>query len=204
MRTYNSKVETSLWHCTIGICTGCHYYGCRRGEACMKQLIKDAYQAHLSDERDLENQLRKIKEQNAEIDILIRKKDKLQDEIAELQAKNERLTAIVEAAEDYLNPLSFKNAYDEAIDKAKSEAIKEFVELVNPIIEEIVDIMFDDNRSKCMIKNCHKHSSIPCESRICIDENKAFWTLKIYNLVKEMTVNYKSSKNEEEKNDFKE
>ena len=44
------------------------------------------------------------------------------------KAENERLTAMVEAAEDYLNPLPFKNAYDEAIDKAKSEAIKEFAE----------------------------------------------------------------------------
>ena len=91
MRTYNGKVETSLWHCTIGICTGCHYYGCRRGEACMKQLIKDAYQAHLSDERDLDNQLRKIKEQKVEIDILIRKKESLRDEISDLKAEVERL-----------------------------------------------------------------------------------------------------------------
>ena len=34
--------------------------------------------------------------------------------------------------------------------------------------------------------NKSKHSSIPCESRICIDENKEFWKQKIQNLVKEM------------------
>jgi hypothetical protein len=58
--------------------------------------------------------------------------------------------------------------------------------LVNPIFEEIVDIMFDGNEPKCRIKNCHKHSSIPCGSPTCIKENKAYWKLKFYNLVKEM------------------
>lgn len=77
MRTYNGKVETSLWHCTIGICEGCHYYGYDRGEACMKQLIKEAYQAHLSDERALENQLKKIKEINAENERLRTRNDEL-------------------------------------------------------------------------------------------------------------------------------
>ena len=46
------------------------------------------------------------------------------------------------------------------------DGAKELAERVNPIIEELVDIMFDDNHSKCMIKNCHKHSSIPCESAV--------------------------------------
>lgn len=36
------------------------------------------------------------------------------------------LTAMVEAAEDYLRPLPFKNAFDEHISKKKAEAIKEF------------------------------------------------------------------------------
>ena len=76
--------------------------------------------------------------------------------------------------------------YKGKLQTAKSEAIKEFAELVNPILEEIVDIMFDSNGSKCRIKNCHKHSSIPCDSPTCIEENKAYWKLKIYNLVKEM------------------
>lgn len=44
------------------------------------------------------------------------------------KAEIERLTALVEAAEDYLNPLPFKNAFDEEIEKTKIEAIKEFAE----------------------------------------------------------------------------
>lgn len=69
------------------------------------------------------------------------------------------------------------------------DGAKELAERVNPIIEELVDIMFDDNHSKCMIENCHKHSSIPCESVVCIDGNKTFWKLKINNLLNEMTDN---------------
>ena len=103
MRTYNGKVETSLWHCSIGICEGCHYYGYDRGEACMKQLIKEAYQAHLSDERALENQLRKIKEIKAEIE--------------RLKIRNKTLSAIT-------------RNYDWKFAKVKSEAIKEFAERV--------------------------------------------------------------------------
>lgn len=46
------------------------------------------------------------------------------------KAEIERLTAMVEAAEDYLRPLAFKNAFDAQILKAKSEAVKEFAETV--------------------------------------------------------------------------
>ena len=91
----------------------------------LSAVVDEKRKTHFVTNEDVANF---INRQNEEIDILIRKKNDLQDEIAELQAKNERLTAIVEAAEDYLNPLPFKNAYDEAIDKAKSEAIKEFAE----------------------------------------------------------------------------
>ncbi len=49
------------------------------------------------------------------------------------KAEIERLNAMVAAAEDYLHPLPFKTAYDEEIQKAKSEAIREFAE---KLIEE--------------------------------------------------------------------
>ena len=74
----------------------------------------------------------------------------------------------------------------ESEELVRIEAIKEFAKKINPIIDELVDIMFDGNESKCRISNCHKHSSIPCDSPTCIEENKAYWKLKIYNLVKEM------------------
>ena len=50
------------------------------------------------------------------------------DLIKRQKAEIERLTALVEAAEDYLNPLPFKNAFDEEIEKTKIEAIKDFAE----------------------------------------------------------------------------
>lgn len=45
-----------------------------------------------------------------------------------VNSENDELKAKLAMAEDYLNPLPFKNAYDEAIDKAKTEAYKEFAE----------------------------------------------------------------------------
>lgn len=86
----------------------------------------------------------------------------------------------------------WQNAWCEAIndiEKTKSEAIKDFAERINPIIEQLIEIMFNGNQNKCMIKNCHKYSSVPCESPICIDENKAFWKLMIYNIVKQLEEN---------------
>lgn len=80
-----------------------------------------------------------------------------------------------------------KEMLHQTVEEIKAEAIKEFASKVNPIIEQLIEIMFDDNQTKCMIEHCHKHSSIPCESLTCIDENKAFWKLKIYDIVKEIT-----------------
>ena len=54
-------------------------------------------------------------------------KDSL-DLINRQKVEIERLTAMLEAAEDYLYPLPFKNAFDDELAKAKSEAIKEFAE----------------------------------------------------------------------------
>ena len=124
MRTYDSKVENSLWHCSKEFCDGCNYISA--GHDCMKQLLKDVYQEHLSDERMIERQRTKIVEQqaeiekkNTEIDILIRKKGTLRDEISELRAEIER----------------FKNEQarlhiiiSKMLKEAKTEAIKEFAE----------------------------------------------------------------------------
>ena len=50
------------------------------------------------------------------------------DLINHQKAEIERLTAMVEAAEEHFTPLPFKNAFDEYIEKCKAEAIKEFSE----------------------------------------------------------------------------
>ena len=68
MRTYKCKVENSLWHCSKGFCDGCDYASC--GNDCYKQLLKDVYQEHISDERMIEQQRIKIVEQQAEIERL--------------------------------------------------------------------------------------------------------------------------------------
>ncbi len=52
----------------------------------------------------------------------------IENESNRQKAEIERLTAMVEAAEDYFNPLPFKNAFDKKIETAKAEAIKEFAE----------------------------------------------------------------------------
>lgn len=99
-------------------------------------------------------------------------------EIERLQGRNKRLESAF-VAECDLSACPRKQ-------EIKNEAIKEFAEKVNLIVEELVDIMFDGNEPKCKISNCHKHSSIPCESPTCIEENKAYWKIRIFNLVKEM------------------
>ena len=84
-----------------------------------------------------------INRQKAEIDILIRKKETLQDEVAELQAKNERLTEKVEALGDPIESAQYElfelreenrelhkicNQAIKTYKETKAEAIKEFAE----------------------------------------------------------------------------
>lgn len=110
--------------------------------------------------------------------------------ITMLKDENERLNSEVESLQHY-KPLyeDLKAEHLETIREiktAKFEAVREFSDKVNLIVEELVDIMFDGNEPKCKISNCHKHSSIPCESPTCIEENKAYWKVRILNIVKEM------------------
>ena len=52
------------------------------------------------------------------------------DLINRQKAEMERLEAMVDAAEDYLNPLPFRNKFNEYVENAKAEAVKEFAEAV--------------------------------------------------------------------------
>jgi hypothetical protein len=70
--------------------------------------------------------------------------------------------------------------------KVQAEVIKAFAEKVKPLFEEIVELMFDDNESKCRISNCHKPTSIRCGSRLCIDENVDLWKAKVDDIAIEM------------------
>jgi predicted RNase H-like nuclease (RuvC/YqgF family) len=90
------------------------------------QLAKDTFDILTLQRAELENK-------NVEIDILIRKKETLRDEISalsaeveELQTKNKKYKAILEEINNEINPLPFETDFDKAINKAKSEAIKEY------------------------------------------------------------------------------
>ena len=66
------------------------------------------------------------------------------DLINRQKAEIERLTASVEAAEDYLYPLPFKNAFDDEIAKARAEAIREFAEkLKQEDFDRCIDVVYD-------------------------------------------------------------
>lgn len=63
--------------------------------------------------------------------------------------------------------------------------VKEFSEnIVKPIIDELVKLLFNDNESNCKV-DCEKGSDIPCGSSICIEENKQYWKNKIDDLIEE-------------------
>ena len=80
----------------------------------------------------------------------------MRDKLKKANAEIERLTAMVEAAEDYMHPLPFKNAFDEEIEKAKSEARKEFAERLKEkkynteFVTPVVDVEDIDNLLKEM------------------------------------------------------
>lgn len=47
------------------------------------------------------------------------------------------------------------------------------------IICDLVELMFDDYRPHCQVEGCTKGDDIPCESSICIEENKQLWCNKL-------------------------
>ena len=55
------------------------------------------------------------------------------------------------------------------------------------LIEELVELMWDDNERKCKIDNCHKPSSISCGNRICIDENIDYWKNRLKDIFERNT-----------------
>ena len=66
------------------------------------------------------------------------------------------------------------------------KAVKEFAEIkVKPLIDEIVELMFDASRSVCQIEGCFKSDDIQCGANICVEENKRLWKNKVDTLIKE-------------------
>lgn len=54
--------------------------------------------------------------------------------INRLKGENDTLKAMIEAAEDHYNPLPFKGIFDERISEAKAEAIREFAEKIDQLL----------------------------------------------------------------------
>lgn len=53
------------------------------------------------------------------------------------------------------------------------------------LVEEMVELLWDDNESNCKISNCNKPSSISCGNRLCIDENIEYWKDKLKKIFEE-------------------
>lgn len=66
------------------------------------------------------------------------------------------------------------------------QAVREFAEKVKPIIDDLVELMFNNNEPNCKVDDCEKPSDIPCGSSICIEENKQVWKSKIDDLLAEV------------------
>lgn len=69
------------------------------------------------------------------------------------------------------------------------ENLKEFAENVKNIIDELVELLFDDSKSNCIVDKCNYSNDISCGSTICIELNKRIWENKIDKLLNSMENN---------------
>lgn len=75
------------------------------------------------------------------------------------------------------------------------QAVKEFAEKnVKPLIDELVELLFNQEDGTCMLDGCNKPDNIQCGSSICIEENKQVWRAKLDRIIKEL---YGEEKNKE-------
>ena len=160
MRTYNGKVENSLWHCSKGICVGCNYTS--YGHDCMRQLLKDVCQEHFSDESTIERQRIKIVEQQAEIERLQIEQKALLSLTEKARKEIARIQTILINFMDEVYAFGNKNNVDtnsfaqiailgaerdSAVQQIKAEAIKEFAERV----KEKCDVLKFDEPFACSL-----------------------------------------------------
>ena len=67
------------------------------------------------------------------------------------------------------------------------QAVRGFAEKVRFVIDDLVELIFDDGANRCIIGGCHKSDDIPCGASICIEENRQAWKSKIDDLLAEVT-----------------
>lgn len=68
------------------------------------------------------------------------------------------------------------------------QAVKEFVDSkVKPLLDEMVEIMFDCANRHCLVPTCNGPSNERhCHEYSCIEKNKQIWKSKVDNLIKEL------------------
>ena len=144
----DNEIKKALECCIDGYCRGCMY--------------GDTDQFHCKDDL-MQNALDLINRQKAEIDILIRKKETLRDEICKLQAENEKLKTELVGMRGAAN--SYKMHYDNAQaeikelqrrivfwredlnyqpEKERAEAIKEFAERLQVYVGSMMGHMHSE------------------------------------------------------------
>lgn len=111
-----------------------------------EEIIKEATEIYEKNEnggalvgdllRIIKSQKAEIEKKDTEIDILIRKKEALRDEISELTAEIERLTILCTEQNEEISRLqkvraNILNVMKEKISQIQSEAYREFAKLVN-------------------------------------------------------------------------
>lgn len=119
---------------------------------------------------------------------------RLHKRIDRLKKQNEKLTVNMNAYGLTAKRLGEENERLHAscteltqnLHECKADTVRKMQEGVTPIIDELIELMWDDNASKCIVGGCHKPSSIACGNRICIDENKDIWHGKLAQNAKEI------------------
>ncbi len=166
----DNEIIKALKYCAGGAsCANCYYSVNCDGTDVQKQALDLINRLQAENERKDKNYIDLLKTSSERADI-----------ISELSSENERLKNHIQEGIDLAKQMP------EMIELAKAEAYKECIEKVKPIIDEIVDIMFDDNKSTCVIHDCVKPSKIAYNSEICILENKQAWEGRLDNLLKEL------------------
>ena len=70
--------------------------------------------------------------------------------------------------------------------RIQADTVRKMQEKAKEIVGDLVELLFDDSESNCIVPNCHKPDSIDCWDRICIDENKSIWLSRVDRIAEEM------------------
>ena len=157
-------------------------------ECCQKRkcvhCTYDVFGNPLSNCRVKKQALALIKELTEENERLSKEVADLQDELKCEKETNAHLCS------QYMSENHLRHQVEEMLangmDAVKADTVRKMQKEVSAIVGDFVEMIFDDNKSNCIVPNCNKPDSIGCGNRICIDENKAIWFDMIDQIAKEM------------------